>query len=142
MKSSYLAWLILAMLPVDSDQHPPGTGLQREKILLQVSETELAFSLFDNEKGFDDEKADGFDDEKVDNFDDEKADGFDDEKSDVFDDEGEDEMVSPTHSQEVMCFIVARAPTSFCTMMWSHRVILPFFLPSSLTFYLCLPGYL
>ena len=134
MKSSYLAWLILAMLPVDSDQHPPDTGLQQEKILLQVSETELTPSLFDNEEGFDDEKADGFDDEK--------ADGFDVEKADVFDDEGEDKMVSPTHSQEVMCFIVARAPTSFCTMMWSHRVILPFFLPSSLTFYLCLPGYL
>jgi hypothetical protein len=57
--SYYLAWLILAALPVGSDQHNAGTGLQER--------SELAFFLFDDVKeGFHEEEEDHpqFDDEE------------------------------------------------------------------------------
>jgi hypothetical protein len=66
MKSSYLAWLILAALPVGSDQQAAGTAsLQLEKSVLQVSETEpAAFPLFDNKEGFQEEKEDEVDNDE------------------------------------------------------------------------------
>ena len=73
MTSSYLTLLILAALPVRSDQHAAaGAGLQENPVLQASEETDPAFSLFDN-KGFDDEK-----------------------KDDDLDDEKEDEMVGAT----------------------------------------------
>ena len=57
--SSFLTWLILAALPVGSDQYDAGASLQ-EKL-------EPASSLFDNRKeGFHEEEKDHFDDEEKD----------------------------------------------------------------------------
>jgi hypothetical protein len=88
MKSSYLTWLILAALPFGSDQHAAAGASLQENPVLQASETDPAFSLFDTEEGSDEE-----------------------EEEEGFDEEEEDEMVSSSdtsHSQEFLCF-VARA---------------------------------
>jgi hypothetical protein len=98
MKSSYLTWLILAALPVFSDQQHAagGTSLQgEERPGLQASEKEpAAFSLFDkNKKGFHEEEK-------------ENADEFD-------DDEDKDEMVSSktTYIPKRFCAALCDAPT-------------------------------
>ena len=64
----------MAALPVGSDQHAAAGASLQENPMLQSSETDLAFSLFDNKEGIDEEKEAG-----------------------DFDDEEEDEMVGSTH---------------------------------------------
>jgi hypothetical protein len=72
MKSSCLTLMILAALPAGSDQQhaaaaaAAGASLQ-EHPMLQASETDPAFSLFDNKEVIDEEKEAGdFDDEEED----------------------------------------------------------------------------
>ena len=66
MKSSNLAWMIMAALPVGSDQHAASTGLLKEKPLLQARKAELALSFFETKDKFDEEEEDGFDNEEED----------------------------------------------------------------------------
>jgi hypothetical protein len=53
--SSYLKWLIMAALPVGSYQRDAAGSSLQEKPGLPASETDLAFSLFDDEEGYDEE---------------------------------------------------------------------------------------